>query len=341
MFARIALACAANLLFLATPMVWADLPFQKNQRVLFLGDSITQDGRYVDLVQAYLWHRYPDLGLTVVNAGLSSETVSGITEPVHPYPRPNIHDRVESALALADPDWVIVCYGMNDGIYHPVEQRITDAYRDGLTKLVEKLNATGAKVILVTPPAFEIDIPATRKRLAEAKPDEPYGYRKPYEKYDETLHALSAIAMSLKPTPGVHSVIDLHTKMDQYVVAAKQAQPGYVYGDGVHPPLDGHCMMAIALLEGLGENANEAQTKIAWLTNVRPVTASADKFPAASGADAVWKAVNQRGRDLSAAYRKAVKDQRRRVEDDPALADAIKVAADRADVARKLIVELK
>ena len=126
------LVAALALLTIVTVASAEEFFFKPKDRVLFLGDSITQNGRYVALLEAYLWAAYPRRDITVINAGLSSETVSGITEPVHPNRRPNIHDRLDRTLQLADPDWVFVCYGMNDGIYHPVEPRIVQAYQQGL-----------------------------------------------------------------------------------------------------------------------------------------------------------------------------------------------------------------
>ena len=51
------------------------------KRIAVLGDSITQDGRWVaDLVA---WMEEQGLTADVINVGLSSETVSGLTEVLH------------------------------------------------------------------------------------------------------------------------------------------------------------------------------------------------------------------------------------------------------------------
>jgi len=92
---------------------------KNGQRILFLGDSITQDGRYVEDIEAYLILNYPKIRVDIVKLGLSSETTEGLTEPDHPFPRPNIHDRLGSALEKTRPDIVVACYGMNDGITTP------------------------------------------------------------------------------------------------------------------------------------------------------------------------------------------------------------------------------
>src|SRR5207237_312442 len=92
------------------------------QRVVFLGDSITNAGMYVQYLDAYLVTRFPDQKFDLINLGLPSETVSGLSEPDHPYPRPDLHERLERVLNKTKPDIVVVCYGMNDGIYYPFSQ---------------------------------------------------------------------------------------------------------------------------------------------------------------------------------------------------------------------------
>src|SRR5690606_42038351 len=85
-------------------------------KILVLGDSITAAGHYVDDIETYLLlHDHARLP-TLVALGLGSETVTGLTEPVHAFPRPNVHDRLDRVLKTVQPDIVWDCYGMNDGI---------------------------------------------------------------------------------------------------------------------------------------------------------------------------------------------------------------------------------
>ena len=125
------------------------LKFANGDRILFLGDSITQDGRYVAFIETFLWAAYGHLDLTVINMGVSAETVSNTTEPGHGR-RPWVHDRVAPALEIARPDWVFICYGMNDGNYNPARDDIQQAYLDNLERLIDLVHATGARIILLT-----------------------------------------------------------------------------------------------------------------------------------------------------------------------------------------------
>src|ERR1044072_2610468 len=49
------------------------------QRIVFLGDSITYSGEYVDNFELFLFCRDPQRKFEVINAGLPSETVSGLS----------------------------------------------------------------------------------------------------------------------------------------------------------------------------------------------------------------------------------------------------------------------
>src|SRR6188768_1324030 len=103
------------ILALANSMFAADDLLRDKSRVVFLGDSNTFVGRFIAYLEAYQRIHNSDCKTEFINLGLPSETVSGLSEPDHPYPRPNVHDRVDKALELTKPDVVVICYGMNDG----------------------------------------------------------------------------------------------------------------------------------------------------------------------------------------------------------------------------------
>src|SRR5439155_9496474 len=137
-------------LLIPTTLACADGPFllKDGQRVVFLGDSNTYAGKFITYLDAYLCTRFPEKRFELINLGLPSETVSGLSEADHPYPRPNVHDRVDRALQLTNPDIVVICYGMNDGIYSPFHEDRFAKYKEGVTKLIAKVERTGAKAIL-------------------------------------------------------------------------------------------------------------------------------------------------------------------------------------------------
>lgn len=64
-------------------------------------------------------NKLPTAQLRLLNLGLSSETASGLSEPTHPFPRPDVKTRIDRISEKTKPDVEFICYGMNDGIYHP------------------------------------------------------------------------------------------------------------------------------------------------------------------------------------------------------------------------------
>ena len=70
---------------------------ENTKRVLFIGNSITDAGRYVQIVEAYQRAKFPNQEIDIYNVGLPSETVSGLSEDGHAsgrFPRPDLHERL-------------------------------------------------------------------------------------------------------------------------------------------------------------------------------------------------------------------------------------------------------
>ena len=75
------------------------------ERVLFLGDSNTMNGGYIHYLDAFLYTRFPDKRFELINLGLASETASGLSEPDHPFPRPDVLDRLDRRWPRFIPTW--------------------------------------------------------------------------------------------------------------------------------------------------------------------------------------------------------------------------------------------
>jgi len=91
--------------------------FEAGQRILFVGDSITDAGRarpvgqagfgglgngYVSLVHAMITAEFPELGLKFINVGTSGNTVR------------DLRARWQTDVLDLQPDWVFVMIGIND-----------------------------------------------------------------------------------------------------------------------------------------------------------------------------------------------------------------------------------
>ena len=233
-------------LLLASPSS-ADEFRLKPGKVLFLGDSNTYAGQFVAYVDAYLAGRFPDRKYELINIGLPSETVTGLTEEGHPFPRPDIHERAERALEKIKPNYVVVCYGMNDGIYYPFSEDRFAKYKECTLSLLAKIRKAGAQPILMTPCPFD-PVPLQGKTLPKTAAKFDYG--KPYEGYDEVLTKYSdwLVTLRSKDLP----VADPHSAILAFLAEVRKSDPNYVISrDGIHPNSTGHALVAFALLKEL------------------------------------------------------------------------------------------
>ncbi len=269
----------------------AELPFAEGQRVLFLGDSITHSGTYVAMVDAALMVARPDKRYDIVSAGLSSETVSGLSEPGHAdgkFPRPDLHERLDRVLAMVKPHLVIACYGMNCGIYMPLKEERFKAYREGMVRLREKVKASGADIIHLTPPVFD---PQPIREKTDPTGAEGEQFTKPYTGYDEVLSAYASWLVERRAEGWM--VIDLHGPMKSALDKGRAADPSFVLSkDGVHPGIEGHALMAQCILD-------------AWGIKVRALELAQDP-----GYAAFWKSVQARQKVMSAAWLSAAGHKR-------------------------------
>ena len=216
----------------------AQLPDVK--RILFLGDSITHAGGYVSSLEAAILVQHPDRHLELINAGLPSETVSGLSEPGHAggqFPRPDLHERLQRVLEQVKPELVVACYGMNDGIYYPLGDERFAKFKSGIERLHQAVEQRGAKIIHLTPAYF--DALPNKDKLLPAGLDE---YRTPYVGYDDVLEHYSNWLLS-KRTDG-WEVVDVHAAMKSAVQKRRETQPDFSFAkDGVHPNAAGQAVM--------------------------------------------------------------------------------------------------
>lgn len=133
-----------------------DLCFQDGQKVLFIGDSITDCGRispaapfgdgYFSMLRDLVTWGWPERRITWVNKGISGNRVGSLQE------------RWEDDVIREAPDWLGVLIGINDcGVYYggdPAERplrspaKFKEVYDEILSRMVKKIKP---KLILATP----------------------------------------------------------------------------------------------------------------------------------------------------------------------------------------------
>ncbi len=224
-----------------------------SKRIVFLGDSITAGSGYVIGVSgALLSQRLPNGGPEVLSAGLSSETVSGLSEEGHggkeekAFPRPCIFERLSRVLDLLRPDTVFACYGINCGIYMPFDETRFEAFQKGMIQLHETVEKAGGRIVHITPPFFDVT-------------------RKPNQEFYPAVMLKYAAWLVSKRAEG-WQVIDLHTAMKAEVERRRESDPTFTMSpDGIHPNAEGHWLMAQQILGWLGD---EEVTRAASLENL-------------------------------------------------------------------------
>ncbi|MCA0150386.1 SGNH/GDSL hydrolase family protein [Rossellomorea vietnamensis] len=132
--------------------------FETGDRVIFIGDSITDSGRrqdsegigdgYVRMIRDYLHENASQFKLEIINKGISGNRVSDLAS------------RWEEDVLELQPDWVSVSIGINDvwrqldrpSIEQIYPKQFEEIYMKLLTQLKEK---TKAKIILMEPTIIE------------------------------------------------------------------------------------------------------------------------------------------------------------------------------------------
>jgi lysophospholipase L1-like esterase len=209
-----------------------------SKRILFLGDSNTYAGTWVAGFQAWQLTRPAVPGQTVINTGLPSETVSGLSEEGHAggqFPRPDVAERLTRVLDLVKPDLVFTCWGMNCGIYQPFDEGRFEKYKAGYTAVLKEIKARGAKVVILTPPYYDDAV----KPIAGFKYDDVLG------KFAEWLKTLASDDVA---------VIDVHAPMTTEAAKRRMADPKFTFSpDAVHPNAEGGWFVTQQILLWAGD----------------------------------------------------------------------------------------
>jgi len=206
---------------------------KNGDRVVFYGDSITDNAWYPKFVELFIRLRYPDLDVRFYNAGVGGDRVTG------GWMGP-IDDRMTRDLFSRKPTVVTVMLGMNDGGYQAPKDEITNAYHAGYQHMIDRLKkeTPRARVFLIKPSPFD-DV--TRA------PGWPGGYNGVMKSFGDYVDGLAK-------TNGYASV-DFNAPVVSMLEKANASDAGTaqkIIPDRVHPGSAGHMVMAEQLLLGWG-----------------------------------------------------------------------------------------
>src|SRR5262245_9331454 len=131
MYRNIAILCACVSLLLAVSSTSRSEPLKKGERIVFLGDSITQGALgkagYITIIKHHVNEKHADLGVEIFGAGISGNKV------------PDLQKRLERDVLSKKPTLVFIYIGINDvwhGESNPKNGTSKEKFETGLTEIV-------------------------------------------------------------------------------------------------------------------------------------------------------------------------------------------------------------
>ena len=242
----------------------ADFAIRDGDRVVFLGDSITEQRLYTTYIEAYALTRHPGWKLSFRNVGWGGDT-SWLRQRSHPDENQLFAAKEDEQQKIVEgsvgnglardvlpfkPTFVTVKFGMNDHSYQPFREDIFRAYVRSQSEISKVLGANGARVAFLTPQPIEDKGPAPEKDVRNDS----------LRKFSDGLKEVA--------TKSGAAYVD---QFDPYMTIMRRehtAKPDGIIGggDAVHPGPAGQTIMAWAVLKGLGAGAMVSRADISAST---------------------------------------------------------------------------
>jgi lysophospholipase L1-like esterase len=125
--------------------------FRDGDRVVFVGSGFIERLQNTGYLETMLTAAMPSKNITFRNLGWSGDTVWGDARAVFGS-RADGFKRLLSDVALCKPTVLIVCYGENEAY---AGEAGLEEFRSGLSTLLDSLEATGARIVLLGPRKHE------------------------------------------------------------------------------------------------------------------------------------------------------------------------------------------
>lgn len=217
------------------------MKLEKGQKLLFIGDSITDCDRakpkgeglfgalgngYVSYVDGLLQSVYPELGIRVVNKGISGNTVRDLKK------------RWEEDVLQQEPDWLSIMIGINDVWRQYDTPFIKDhhvyinEYKETLERLIQISKPVVKGLILMTPYYLESN--------------EQDKMRQTMDQYGEVVKEIAKEYDCI--------LVDTQAAFNEVL---KELYSAALAWDRVHPNAAGHMVITRALLGSIGFDWNK------------------------------------------------------------------------------------
>jgi len=203
---------------------------KQGDRVVFYGDSITDQRLYTTFAETYVVTRFPKLDVSFVHSGWGGDRVTGGGGG-------SIDTRLRRDVFAYKPTVMTIMLGMNDGSYKAFDEKIFDTYAKGYQRIIDsvKKELPGIRITVIQPSPYD-DV--TQPAKFEG------GYNAVLVRYSEFVKELAG-----KEKLGV---ADLNAPVVAALEKAKAADADLskkIIPDRVHPGVSGHLLMAAELLK--------------------------------------------------------------------------------------------
>lgn len=221
------------------PLVNRRMRWLVGRTLAFFGDSITAEprGSYVGLVAARLAEQCGGPVFNIVNSGVDSSSIYDIT------------DRLPEVLLEYDPDIVIVFVGINDSKILKCTKRPLVSVRDFREAYARFVNGADSgrkriKIVVTLPPLMFSSI-VSGAALAEYW----YWNEADYNKYCDVIRGFGSHGQCV--VADVQEAFRKCTESNERLFS----------GDGVHPSIVGHRVIAEVITKAIGRCRGQACAK--------------------------------------------------------------------------------
>lgn len=216
-------------------------PFKAGDRVVYIGDSITDGGHYHSYIWLFYATRFPYMPVRMYNGGIGGETAE------------MIYSRLDGDIFAKNPTYVTLTFGMNDTGYLEYKKEGAEEFGNGrydwsmewfnrIVKRFKKLDGVNVAMIGGSP----YDNTTTMKSAFGELPGK-----------NEVMQRISEAQKECAEANG-WGFVDFNAPMVEVGMKQQESNPEFSLtgGDRVHPDNAGHMVMTYLFLkaQGLGDS---------------------------------------------------------------------------------------
>lgn len=228
-----------SMLFIATMLTTmaqrSPLPFKDGDRIVFTGNSITEQGFYEMYIWQYYMLHFPERKIIIKNGGIGGDNAK------------NILDRLDDDILAGEPSVVVMSFGMNDSRYfeylntpqEKVRKEAVAAAYESYEKIENKLmQFPGIQKIIMTSSPYDETMAGT-KNLFKGK--------------YTTMEAIAGFQQA-SAKKNDWSFVDLMRPMTAINLREQKKDTNFTITgpDRIHPGTAGHFTMAWLFLKAQG-----------------------------------------------------------------------------------------